>query len=70
MTEQEKSRSSKRTEQHEAMLREALRRPGVREVMEVYDAWQRADHGLDAYRAATKKATEFTTTDHANAPTP
>ena len=70
MTEQEKSRSSKRAEQHEAMLREALRRPGVREVMEVYDAWQRTDHGLDANRAATKKAVEFTTTDHANARTP
>ena len=70
MTEQAKSRSSKRTEQHETMLREALRRPGVREVMEVYSAWERADSGLDAYRTATKKAGEFTTTDHANARTP
>ena len=36
------------------MLEAALARPGVREVMEVYQNWQKADSGLDAYRAAQK----------------
>ena len=58
---------STRTEQHEAMLKEALARPGVREVMEVYGAWRQVDRELDAYRAATRTAETITTTDHANA---
>lgn len=57
---------SKRAEEHAAMLKEALARPGVREVMKVYGDWQQADKGLDAYRAATKRAPMITTTDHAN----
>lgn len=70
MTDNGNGKLSKRVEQHAAMLDEALRRPGVQEVMEVYGAWERADNGLDAYRAATKRVGEFTTTDHANAWTP
>ncbi len=58
---------SKRTEQHAAMLEEALQRPGVRDVMKVYGEWQRADKGLDAYRTANKEGYVTTTTDHANA---
>ena len=57
---------SKRERERVAMLEEALRRPGVREVMEVFGAWQRADRGLDPYRSATKEASIVTTTDHAN----
>ena len=48
------------------MLEEALRRPGVREVMKVFGDWQHADSGLDPYRSATKEASIVTTTDHAN----
>ena len=48
------------------MIEEALRRPGVREVMEVYGAWQRIDEDLRTYRAATAIADKVTTTDHAN----
>ena len=58
--------SSKRAEEHAAMLKEALGRPGVREVMEVYGEWRQIEKELDAYRAATKKAIRVTTTDHAN----
>ena len=36
-----------------ATLEEALRRPGVREMMQVYRNWQQADQGLDAYRTVT-----------------
>ena len=58
---------SKRAQEHDAMLKEALARPGVREVMKVYGDWQQADKGLDAYRAASKEGRVVTTTDHANA---
>ena len=58
---------STRSEQHDAMLKEALARPGVREVMEVYGAWRQIDRELNTYRAATKRAPTITTTDHANA---
>lgn len=60
-------RPSKRAAERDAMLQEALARPGVREVMHVYGGWQQADKGLDAYRAASRRASVVTTTDHANA---
>ena len=69
MTDKPDSRSPKRAEQHGAMLKEALRRPGVREVMRVYGAWEQADRGLDAHRIASRRAEHFTTTDHTNART-
>ena len=50
-----KHRDSKREQDRKTMLGAALARPGVREVMEVYRNWQKADSGLDAYRAATKE---------------
>ena len=46
-----------------AMLEEALRRPGVREMMRVYRNWQRADQGLDAYRTVTTGTPDTTTSD-------
>ncbi len=46
-------------------LEEALRRPGVREMMQVYRHWQQADQGLDAYRAATTEMPDTTTADRA-----
>ncbi len=66
MTKHTDKRSSKRAVERDAMLREALARPGVREVMKVYGGWQQADRGLDAYRAASRKGGIVTTTDHAN----
>ncbi len=61
-----KHRDSKREQDRKAMLEAALARPGVHEVMEVYRNWQKADSGLDAYRAATKEPQTITTTDHTN----
>ena len=52
--------------EHATLLKEALDRPGVREAMKVYHDWQRADRGLDAYRAAMKDPQITTTTDRAN----
>ena len=59
-------KQSTREAVHAAMLKEALQRPGVREAMEVYQDWQRADNGPDSYRATTKQLWITTTTDHAN----
>lgn len=59
-------KQSNREAVHAAMLKEAFRRSGVREAMKVYRDWQRADKGLDSYRAATKQPSITTTTDHAN----
>lgn len=59
--------ASKREQEHAAMLKEALSRPGIREVMDVYDGWRERDRGLDAYRAATKTPARATKTDHTRA---
>ena len=61
---------SKRVEQHEVIRKEALRYPGVYDVMEVYGAWERADRGLDAHRIASREAWVFTTTDRTSARNP
>ena len=59
-------REQEQEQEHATMLKEALARPGVREVMEVYQNWQQADRWLDSYREATKEPQIITTTDHAN----
>ena len=48
------------------MVEEALKRPGIPELMRVYRDWRNADRGIDPYRAATKVPSRTTTTDHAN----
>lgn len=57
---------SKRERERAAMLEEALGRPGVRQVMEVYQNWQRADRAMEPYRLAAKQQETVTTSDHAN----
>lgn len=52
-----------RAEAHDAMLQEALSRPGVREFMEVYRNWQDVDKDLEAYRKASRHRNEITTSD-------
>lgn len=59
--------SSSREQEHAAMLKAALARPGVREVMQVYGGWQKKDRELDAYRAAAKASGRITTTNSSNA---
>ena len=66
MTTHSDRRATKRTDEHAAMLEEALARPGVREVMEVYGGWRRADQALEAYRAASKETWIITTSDRTN----
>ena len=33
-----------------ALVEDAFKRPGIREVMRVYENWQDVDHGLEPYR--------------------
>jgi len=57
---------SERQKHHEAMLKEALSRPGVAEYMKVHQACQRYDRGLDSYREAVKNLLNTTATNRAN----
>ena len=57
---------SNRAQKHAAMLKKALTRPEVREVMQVYQNHQKIDKGLDLYRQATKRLEIVITTDLAN----
>ena len=61
------SAESKREQERARLESEAGKLPGVREVMEVFQLWQRADQSLDGYRAALRQAETAVTTDHANA---
>ena len=60
------SGQSAREQARTALLENALKRPGIREIMRVYEDWRHVDHGLDAYRASTREPQRITTTDHAN----
>ena len=57
---------SKRAQEHSEMLDAALARPGVREIMAVYDLWQKKDRSLDPYRLAAKQSAWITTTNSSN----
>ena len=61
-----KSARSSHAQEHADMLREALSRPGIREVMEVYENWQKADRAMEPYRLALKQRETIVTTDQAN----
>lgn len=61
-----KQKQSQREDDREAMLKEALSRPGVREVMRIYQNWKQKDCGLNAYRIATKPHQRVIVTDHTN----
>ena len=56
-----------RAEAYNEMLQEALSRPGVREVMEVYQNWRKADQALSAYRQVIKRQGQVTTSNRTNA---
>jgi hypothetical protein len=59
--------SSRRAEDHAEMLKIALSRPGVREVMEVYGSWQEKSSEIDVYRSAVEVADEVVTTNYTTA---
>ncbi|MDE0479835.1 MAG: hypothetical protein OXI13_09420, partial [Gammaproteobacteria bacterium] len=49
-------KQSRREREHAELLERALARPGIPELMKVYDNWQEKDRGLSSYRSATKKS--------------
>lgn len=55
-----------RTEERDALLEEALARPGVREAMRVYDDWQKSQQVLETYRETTRERPVVIATDHTN----
>ena len=57
---------SKLEKQHAEMLEKALRRPGIREAMNVFYGWQNRDQILETYRSATIGTEQMTTTNHTN----
>ena len=61
----EKSPGCERERERSALSEEALARPGVREVVKIYDQWKRQDQGLESYRAVMKEPFRISTTDHA-----
>ena len=38
----------------DTLLEDARKRPGIREVMRVYEDWKRADEAMEPYRAALR----------------
>ena len=57
---------SKREQVRTEMLRAAMERPGVHEVMQVYGGWRERDQGLDVYRSATKTSKKIVTTTNSS----
>ena len=57
------TKSTKRAQAHDEMLKVALSRLGVREAMEVYSGWLEKDQGLNSYRSATQKPMKMITTN-------
>ena len=67
MTENPKKLSKTQREQaYAALVKEAQKRPGIREIMSVYEDWRRVDRGLEPYRMATREPQLITATDHVN----
>ncbi len=67
----ERSEESQTGQEHDAMLREALSRPGVREVVEVYEhAMRQAGPWFASRSGLAGGAKGPTTTDHTNADAP
>ncbi len=57
----------RRQKERDELLEEALRRPGIREVMKVYEDWKRADRALESHRAIERWKGEITTRSNTSA---
>ena len=44
-----------RQQQNDALLEEAMSRPGIREVMAVYGDWKDVDRALESYRKTARR---------------
>lgn len=61
-----RSQIKDRTQAQRQLVKDALDRPGIREVMRVYEDWRHLDHDLEPYRTATREPQKITATDRAN----
>ena len=68
MNTQEKTQRSpsRREREHAELLERALARPGIHELMTVYNNWREKDRGRNSYRAATKRSERIITTNSSN----
>ncbi len=66
MPHREPSSPSTRAQTHAELLQEALDRPGIRDIMRVYEDWRQVDRGLESHRAVNRGPQNIKTTDHAN----
>ena len=57
-----KHQDSKREREHAAMLKEALSRPGICEIMQIYQAYRKVDKKLNSYRLVTTRRGKVVTT--------
>ena len=60
-------RESDRQRDLDTLLEEALARPGVKEMMKVYNSWMNVSPVYESYLQATAPHEKVTTTDHSNA---
>jgi len=60
-------RESERQRELDAMLKEALARPGVKEMMKVYHNWVNVSRVYESCLQATTPRGRVTTTDHSKA---
>ena len=51
--------ASKQAKVHADILKKAFARPEFREVMEIYDNWQKVDLCMEPYRQATRRYQEI-----------
>lgn len=58
---------SVRGREHSEMIKVALSRPGIRDVMKVYGDWREKDRALDTYRSMTKPPVRTATTTSSGA---
>jgi len=53
--------------EHDALLKKALARPGVRKIIQIYGTWLEKDRHLNTYRAAKTDARKTTTSASSHA---
>ena len=61
-----KSPSLTRTEQQEALLQEALARPGIAEALRLYGNWKEMDRSQEPYRETMRRRPVTFATNHVN----
>lgn len=62
----DKHSESRRAREHAELLKAALARPGIREVMQVYGGWWEREQVVNVYRSAIKKVGKIITTNSSN----